>query len=88
MLGIKTDSHTKTKNEIVTGDVGIQSEAVRWTKTTTLNKLPPSLSLTTHTLTCRDSRGGGGGGGGTATRNGRRSADLPVVPEQPEPFLV
>ena len=23
---------------------------------------------------------------GTATRNGRRSADLPVVPEQPEPF--
>lgn len=22
---------------------------------------------------------------GTATRNGRRSADLPVVPEQPEP---
>ena len=25
---------------------------------------------------------------GTATRNGRRSADLPVVPEQPEPFLV
>ena len=25
---------------------------------------------------------------GTATRNGRRSADLPVVPEKPEPFLV
>ena len=25
---------------------------------------------------------------GTATRNGRRSADLPVVPEQPDPFLV
>ena len=24
----------------------------------------------------------------TATRNGRRLADLPVVPEQPEPFLV
>jgi len=25
---------------------------------------------------------------GTATRNGRQSADLPVVPEQPEPFYV
>ena len=49
----------------------------------------PPLSLSRHTHWPAVIVGvGGGGGGGTATRNGRRSADLPVVPEQPEPFLV